>query len=61
MDRDGRGGDAMTDVLKIAIAVIVGILLLGILFKLLKIAIIIALAVGVVMVAQNYFGPKRLK
>ena len=45
----------------IVIAVIIGILLLGLVFKLLKIAIIIALAVGLVMVAQNYFGPKRLK
>jgi hypothetical protein len=51
----------MTNVLKIAIAVIVGILLLGILFKLLKVAIIIALVVGGVMLVQNQFGNKRLK
>jgi hypothetical protein len=43
------------------IAVIIGIILIGIVLKLLKIAIILALAVGIVMVAQNYFGPKRLK
>ena len=45
----------------IIIAVIIGIILLGILFKLLKIAIILALAVGIVMFAQNTFGNKRLK
>jgi len=51
----------MTNILKIALAVIVGILLIGLIFSLLKIAIVIALAVGIVMLAQNYFGPKRLK
>ena len=45
----------------IIIAVIIGIILIGIVLKLLKIAIIVALAVGAVMLAQNYFGPKRLK
>jgi len=45
----------------IIIAVIVGIILIGIVLKLLKVAIIIALAVGIVMLAQNKFGPKRLK
>jgi len=45
----------------LVIAVIIGILLLGVLFKLLKIAIILALAVGIVMIAQNAFGNKRLK
>jgi hypothetical protein len=32
-----------------------------VLLHLLKFAIIIALCVGVVMLAQNFFGPKRLK
>jgi len=45
----------------IIIAVIIGIILLGIFLKLLKVAIILALAIGIVMVAQNAFGTKRLK
>ena len=45
----------------IVIAVIIGIILLGIFLKLLKVAIILALAIGIVMVAQNAFGTKRLK
>ena len=45
----------------LVIAVIIGIILIGIVFKLLKIAIILAIAVGVVMLAQNKFGTKRLK
>jgi hypothetical protein len=45
----------------IIIAVVIGILLIGLVFKILKIAIVLALAVGVVMLAQNYFGQKRLK
>jgi hypothetical protein len=43
----------------IIIAVIVGILLLGVLFKLLKIAIILALIVGGVMFVQNKLGRNR--
>ena len=39
----------------------IGIILLGIVLKLVKVAIIVALAVGIVMVAQNVFGTKRLK
>jgi hypothetical protein len=45
----------------IIIAVIVGILLIGIVLKILKIAIILALCVGAVMFAQNKFGAKRIK
>jgi hypothetical protein len=45
----------------IIIAVVIGILLLGVVLKLLKIAIIIALAVGIVMFARNKFGTKRIK
>jgi len=48
-------------VIGIVIAVIIGIILLGIFLKLLKVAIILALAVGIVMIAQNAFGNKRLK
>ena len=51
----------MTNILKIAIAVIVGILLIGILLKILKIAIVLAIAVGIIMFAQAKFGTKRLK
>jgi hypothetical protein len=43
------------------IAVIIGILLIGLVLKILKIAIILALGVGIVMLAQNKFGNKRLK
>lgn len=45
----------------IIIAVVLGILLIGLLFKLLKIAVILALCVGIVMFAQNKLGTKRLK
>jgi hypothetical protein len=45
----------------IIIAVILGILLIGIVLKILKIAIILALCVGIVMFAQNKLGTKRLK
>ena len=41
------------------LAVIIGILLIGILLKIAKIAIILALCVGVYMFAQNKFGAKR--
>jgi hypothetical protein len=43
-------------VIGLIIAVIIGILLIGLVFKLLKLAIVIALAVGAVMLAQKYFG-----
>ena len=45
----------------IIIAVVIGILLIGLILKLLKIAIIIALVVGALMLAQNKFGTKRIK
>jgi hypothetical protein len=45
----------------IIIAVIIGILLLGVVLKLLKFAIIVALVVGGLMLAQNKFGQKRIK
>ena len=45
----------------IIIAVIVGILLIGLLLKVLKIAIILAVAIGILMFAQNKLGTKRLK
>jgi len=44
------------------IAVIVGILLIGLLLKIIKIAIILAVCVGIVMFAQNKLGgTRRLK
>ena len=43
------------------VAVILGILLIGIVLKLIKIAIILALCVGIYMLAQNKLGAKRLK
>ena len=45
----------------IIIAVIIGILLIGLVLKLLKIAIIVAVAVGIVMFAQSKFGGKRIR
>ena len=45
----------------IIIAVVIGILLIGVVLKILKIAIIIALVVGGVMLVQNKFGQKRIK
>ena len=45
----------------LVIAVIVGILVIGLVLKILKIAIILALGVGIVMFAQNKLGTKRLK
>ena len=43
------------------IAGIIGILLIGVVLKILKIAIILAVCVGIVMFAQNKLGTKRLK
>ena len=43
------------------IAVVVGILLIGLVLKIIKIAVLVALGVGIVMLAQNKFGTKRLK
>lgn len=43
------------------IAVIIGILVIGLILKILKIAIILAVAVGIAMFAQNKFGTKRIK
>jgi hypothetical protein len=43
------------------VAVVVGILVVGLVLKILKIAIILALGVGIVMLAQDKFGTKRLK
>jgi Flp pilus assembly protein protease CpaA len=45
------------------IAVVVGILVIGLVLKIIKIAIIVALCVGIVMFAQNKLGggTKRLK
>ena len=41
------------------VAVIIGILLIGLLLKIIKIAIIIAVCVGIVMFAQNKLGRKN--
>ena len=45
----------------IIIAVVVGILLIGLVLKILKIAIILAVCVGIVLFVQDKFGTKRLK
>ncbi len=45
----------------IIIAVILAILLFGALLHVIKIAAIIALAVGLFMFAKNKFGTKRIK
>ena len=38
------------------VAVVIGILLIGLLLKIIKIAVILAICVGIVMFAQNKFG-----
>ena len=44
------------------IAIILGILVIGLVLKIIKIAIILAVCVGIVMFAQNKLGgTKRLK
>ncbi len=43
------------------IAVILGILLIGLVLKIIKIAVILAIAVAIVMFAQNKLGTKRIK
>ena len=43
------------------IAVIIGILLIGVVLKILKLAVIVALVVGGLMLAQNKLGAKRIK
>jgi hypothetical protein len=48
-------------VIGLILGVIVAVLLLGVLLHLLKIAVIIALCVGIVMFAQNKFGKKQIK
>jgi hypothetical protein len=45
----------------IIIAVVLGILLIGIVLKVVKIAILVALGVGIVMLAQKKFSGKRLR
>jgi hypothetical protein len=45
----------------IIIAVVIGILLIGVVLKILKVAIILALVVGGAMLLQNKFGQKRIK
>ena len=45
----------------VLIAVVIGILLIGLLLKIIKIAIILAVCVGVLMFAQNKLGTKRIR
>jgi hypothetical protein len=45
----------------IIVAVIIGILLIGVVLKILKFAIILALIVGGVMLVQSKLGQKRIK
>ena len=56
LSRKGRGA-----VIGLIIAVIVGILLIGLVLKLLKFAIIVALVVGGLMLVQKHFGQKRIR
>jgi len=48
-------------VIGLIIAVIIGILLIGVVLKIAKLAIILALCAGIYMFAQNKFGSKKLK
>jgi hypothetical protein len=45
----------------IIIAVVIGILVIGVLFKLLKLALIVAVVVGAGMFILNKVGTKRIK
>ena len=45
--------------LGIILAIIIGIILLGLVFKLIKLAIIVALVIGGLMLAQKYLGNDR--
>jgi hypothetical protein len=51
----------MNSLVGIIIAVIIGILLIGVVLKIIKFAIIAALVVGGIMLVQNKFGQKRIK
>jgi 4-hydroxybenzoate polyprenyltransferase len=60
MDRDGgTGGRGRMNIVGVIIAVIIGILLIGVVLKILKVAIIVALCVGIVMFVQNKLGSNR--
>jgi hypothetical protein len=65
MDPSLRWGDdwraIVMNTVGIIITVIIGILLIGVVLKLIKFAIIAALVVGGVMLIQNKFGQKRIK
>ncbi len=43
------------------IVAILAILLIGVVLKIIKIAVILALCVGIVMFAQNKLGTKRIR
>jgi hypothetical protein len=43
------------------VAVVIGILLIGLLLKIIKVAVILAICVGSVMFAQNKLGNKRIR
>ncbi len=45
----------------IIIVAIIAILVIGLVFKLIKVAIILAIGFGIFVVARNAFGNKRLK
>jgi hypothetical protein len=62
VDADGRSGAGGSAMIGLIVAVIVGILVIGLVLKILKIAIILAVCVGIVMFAQDKLGgTKRLK
>ena len=43
------------------VVAIIAVLLIGLVFKLAKVAIVLALVVGAVVVVRNFIGKKRLK
>jgi uncharacterized membrane protein len=61
VDRDRWPRQGGRTVIGIIVAAIIAILLIGLLLKIIKIALILAICVGVVLFAQNKFGTKRLK
>jgi hypothetical protein len=49
------------NIIGLIVLVVVGILVIGLVLKLLKLAIIIALCVGAVMFLQSKLGAKRIR
>jgi hypothetical protein len=56
----GRAGGRQR-MIAFVIVLVIGILLIGLVFKLLKVAIVVALCVGAVLLLQKKLSAKRIK